>query len=297
MSRIQFRATNASFFCNIRCHRSVLFAMQKENAASADSIRKNRWINDVRFTVVQYAPGTERIRSHCPDGQFWLMLHGGWHTRITGRTPNDCEPFSLSYHIPGEKNRRQVGTAGARLFGIQIPHRLLSASPLLSCRDQPIFQEKGAANIVAMRLFRAFAEEDTASNLIVEEVLAELTALTFGRQPKINGKREPRWTNRVCEILREQHTEPLTLNEIAAACAVHPAYLTAAFRHRFGCRIGEYLRRLRLETALHHLCNTEAEIASIAHEAGFYDQAHFTRIFKAHLGITPGALRRLIHRI
>ncbi|HEY7818875.1 MAG TPA: helix-turn-helix transcriptional regulator [Vicinamibacteria bacterium] len=55
--------------------------------------------------------------------------------------------------------------------------------------------------------------------------------------------------------------------------------------------MGQYARRLRVERACREILKGEQTLADIALEAGFADQAHFTRVFKRFLGVPPGAFR------
>jgi AraC-like DNA-binding protein len=68
-------------------------------------------------------------------------------------------------------------------------------------------------------------------------------------------------------------------------------HLARAFREHYGCSIGEYVRRLRIEAACEELSRANKPLSAIAAAAGFYDQAHFTNVFKAHVGVTPGQFR------
>jgi AraC family transcriptional regulator len=77
---------------------------------------------------------------------------------------------------------------------------------------------------------------------------------------------------------------------------VHPVYLARSFRERYGVSVGEYVRRLRLDWAAAQLSATETPVATVAAEAGFADQSHFTRAFKRHMGLTPGRYRRVVRR-
>jgi AraC-like DNA-binding protein len=67
--------------------------------------------------------------------------------------------------------------------------------------------------------------------------------------------------------------------------------LTRSFRRTFGCSIGSYIRRRRLEEAARMLRQTGTSISAIAIHHGFADQAHFTRALRRAAGRTPGALR------
>ena len=52
-----------------------------------------------------------------------------------------------------------------------------------------------------------------------------------------------------------------------------------------------YHRGLRLDGAARQLSGTAKPLADVAAGAGFYDQSHFTRAFKARFRMTPGAFR------
>jgi AraC family transcriptional regulator len=66
-----------------------------------------------------------------------------------------------------------------------------------------------------------------------------------------------------------------------------------AFRAFHGVPVGTYARRLRLDWVARRLAETDEPIASLAIEAGFADQPHLTRAFRAFSGLTPARYRRL----
>lgn len=61
-----------------------------------------------------------------------------------------------------------------------------------------------------------------------------------------------------------------------------------------GCSINTYALRRRAFRALDELLNTDHSLAEIALGTGFYDQAHFTKVFASLFGVTPGRLRSRI---
>ena len=77
-----------------------------------------------------------------------------------------------------------------------------------------------------------------------------------------------------------------------AGVGVHPVTLARAFRRTFGCTIGEYLRRLRIERAAEQLATGTQPLAEIALAAGFADQSHFSNVFRRRVGMSPSAYRR-----
>jgi AraC family transcriptional regulator len=81
------------------------------------------------------------------------------------------------------------------------------------------------------------------------------------------------------------------VTELATTAGVHPTELACMFRAHYGESIGEYARRLRLEWAAERLAGTDIGLASLAAEAGFADQSHFTRAFRRLYGLPPGRYR------
>jgi len=96
------------------------------------------------------------------------------------------------------------------------------------------------------------------------------------------------------DLLHADLTTRRTLGELAAAVGVHPVTLARAFRRSFGCSVGEYLRRLRIERAAAQLGGSETPLATIALTAGFADQSHFSNLFRRETGMSPSAYRRAV---
>ncbi len=57
----------------------------------------------------------------------------------------------------------------------------------------------------------------------------------------------------------------------------------------------QLLTKARVEAAAQALRDTEAPLGEIAVECGFYDQAAFSRQFRAFTGLSPGEYRRAFH--
>lgn len=69
-------------------------------------------------------------------------------------------------------------------------------------------------------------------------------------------------------------------------------HLVLRFREATGLAPKQHARILRLQDALRALGQGGTAIAEAAAAAGYADQAHFTRDFRAFAGMTPGAWRR-----
>jgi AraC-like DNA-binding protein len=85
--------------------------------------------------------------------------------------------------------------------------------------------------------------------------------------------------------------EPLTIADVAAALDAEPARIARAFRATFGLPPHAWVTGRRLEIA-RDLILGGAELADVAADVGFVDQAHLTRRFRQYFGTTPAAIRR-----
>ncbi len=74
---------------------------------------------------------------------------------------------------------------------------------------------------------------------------------------------------------------------LAAQAGLSKRRFRQAFKHCFGASPHDYLVRCRLEFAKHLIQCNQAPLTTIAHESGFYDQAHFSRTFKERIGFSP----------
>ena len=85
--------------------------------------------------------------------------------------------------------------------------------------------------------------------------------------------------------------ERVTLASAAAAVGAGPTQLARSFTAAFGIAPHAYVIGRRLEIARDRILGGQA-LADVAAEVGFCDQAHFSRRFARHMGISPGRFRR-----
>ena len=86
----------------------------------------------------------------------------------------------------------------------------------------------------------------------------------------------------------EQHLgQPLSLAELAEVASLSVWRFATVFRQQMGLSPHRYICRLRVELA-QALIRAGMPPATVASEAGFYDQSHLSRHFKNLCGMTPG---------
>jgi AraC family transcriptional regulator len=121
-------------------------------------------------------------------------------------------------------------------------------------------------------------------------------ATRYGRlqpQTAARGAGLSAWQERVAkEALAADLAREPALAKVASACGLPVSRFVRAFRQTTGAPPFRWLRALRIERARDLLLNSPLALAQIAYDCGFADQSHFTRVFTAAVGITPGAWRR-----
>lgn len=238
--------------------------------------------------VHAWFPPGEVLHPHTHDrATVAIMMDGAFDLRFA-RHQFACTPATVSVEPAGERHANRMSSAGADVLVLQ---------PDLS-RDDLWRPFRGLLEAVGCRRHAGVAERagrlaleldapDPFTGMMADALVLEMLVLAARGSLETSGSSTPPpWLLRVQEML---HDAPATLRigDCAAEVGVHPAHLARAFRQHFRLSIGAYLRRLRLQLAADQLRSTDISIASIAHDAGFADQSHLTRVFKRHLGVTP----------
>jgi len=89
------------------------------------------------------------------------------------------------------------------------------------------------------------------------------------------------------DLLDERLFERTTLGQAGARLGASPSHLVRSFTGTFGIAPHQYVTARRIDAARRRLLDGEP-IALVAATVGFYDQAHFSRQFKRHVGTSPG---------
>jgi AraC family transcriptional regulator len=236
-------------------------------------------------------PPRFRIPEHFHDlASLYLVLNGSL-TEFYDHKTRECKPPSVVFTPPGEKHSNLFDDRGGRCFLVEVPSTFVDRFALAGVKlEQSLHSEGGALAWLAMKLYREFESPDAVSLLAVEGLMLEALS-ELGRWNDKPAATVPIWLRQAHELLHDRFRESLRLDEIATLVGVHPAHLARSFRRCYGSTVGEYQRRLRIEYASRQLSETGISISNIAVAAGFADQAHFSRTFRNHTGMTPAKFR------
>ena len=261
--------------------------MKAETAQS----RRVRTRRTAKFRVTEvFYPALLRQPRHRHDGPSLSFVSSGRYEERYGDRIQDRQAATLVLHPPGEAHAVEF-LSDVRILSVDFDPadwvRLVFPDSRDSFRGQLIAW-------LGARLDREMARTDAASALAIEGIVCELLAECSRGKTTRKEKGFPEWLPRAKALIHDSFADTFSLAEVARLAEVHPAHLSRVFRQTMGCTIGEYVRRLRLEYACGQIFNTDTRLCDIALDAGFADQSHFNRAFRAQMGVTPYAYRRLL---
>jgi AraC-like DNA-binding protein len=97
---------------------------------------------------------------------------------------------------------------------------------------------------------------------------------------------------KILTYVHEHLNEDITLEHLANLVFLSPDYISQFFKRCIGMSIQSYLIDQRVKLGLHYLVSTSDQIAAIADNTGFIDQAYFNRRFKMFYAVNPLRMRK-----
>lgn len=103
--------------------------------------------------------------------------------------------------------------------------------------------------------------------------------------------------NRAIDHVMHHLAEPLPLDEVAAVACFSPFHFHRIFKAVVGETLHGFVKRVRLETALHRMAHHPgASLTEVALACGFSSSSDFSRSFRAHFGVPPSAFDLATYR-
>lgn len=99
--------------------------------------------------------------------------------------------------------------------------------------------------------------------------------------------------NRAKNYIRQNATDNISLNDIAAEVGVSPFYFARMFKKTTGLSPHNFLNQCRISIIKDNITE-DISFAELALQAGFYDQSHMNKRFKETMGLTPKQYKELL---
>lgn len=107
------------------------------------------------------------------------------------------------------------------------------------------------------------------------------------------GMRNPHLIKAI-QLMTDSIEDPMSSASIAQQVGISTRQLERLFERYLNCSPNKFFVDMRLQKARNLLLQTEQSVTQIACACGFGSSSHFSRVFKAHFGITPVTQRTRI---
>ncbi len=271
-----------------------------------DTRRGNRWSGG------PVGDGLEWAVADFPDHRFSPHRHDGYVVGITTRgsqrftyrgTEQVSGPGQVFLLHPDELHDGRPGSdAGFGFRAIYLsPGQVLSA---LDAVDLPFSPQAVHAAAPVMRcietVFRHWSSGAGGDLMMVDTVcmIADmLRALSDNRDHQVRRRRERPVDPTICRVRDDliataAGAVPVTMQDLELRHGIGRFALSRQFRRAFGVPPSRFLMLCRLGEVRRLLLHGES-LALAAMAAGFADQSHMTRNFRATYGVTPGRWQRM----
>lgn len=228
-----------------------------------------RQMDGASLSRIMHPPG-QRIEPHRHDWPVLAIYRFGAYREETEERAATFDGPSVIFHPAGSDHADEVGENGLETVSMSFDPAWLSAErALLPKRSWS--RSGGPAALAARRLARTWLQPRIGDAEVRDATLSFFRHALAAPTP-----RRPDW-----------------IDEIETAAAdLHPAWIARSYRLWRGEGIAETRRRRRVECAVRALRASSEPLAAIAADAGFCDQSHMNRCFKAVIGRTPLEVRR-----
>jgi AraC family transcriptional regulator len=245
--------------------------------------------------LITYARGLT-LPTHAHDSAGFAYTFSGEYVERYDRIAFTCRRGVVTYSPPFAPHSNTFADAPCRCLIIELKPRWMTKLELqqkLTATPDYFCGETFAA--LSRRFVHELSQDDAATPIALQALTLELIALAL-RGDERRHRRPPRWLVQVKERLDVEFASNLSLAELAAAAGIHPVHLAAQFRAHYGCTVGGYVRRRRIDLACQRIRAGKRSLLDIALEAGFATQSHFSRVFRVEVGVTPTEFRASLCR-
>ena len=235
------------------------------------------------------------VPRHEHEHAYISVIRDGSFTETYGRRTRHPTPGMMLVNPPGEGHSERMNAHPVSSLNIELGAGWLRdlfelGSPL----DRPAAVRGETVVALGRRLLREVTRRDDDSALAVESLAWEILHAALGGRGFPTERARPGWLRDVRDIIDGSLTDPPALGNLAREAGVHPVHFAVVFRRFYGCSLGEYARRRRLDAARCRVADPDVPLSRIALELGFADQSHFTRTFRRFTGMTPGQYRTFL---
>ncbi len=248
-------------------------------------------LNGITITDTEYTH--PYVDWHYHENAYFTFILQGSVIEGNKKEVYRCTSGSLLFHHWQDAHYNVKPDGYTRGFHLELDQTFLSSAYLeLKIPNGSISISDPNVKFGLYQIFKESKLNDINIELNIQSLLLNVfTSMHRSNQTKLD--KQPVWVKRIEELLYEATEKKLSLLDLSSELDIHPVHLSRDFPKYFGCTLGTYMRKIKIEKAMQLIPNKYLSLTDIAYKCGFADQSHFLRCFKEMLSINPTQFRKI----
>ncbi len=224
--------------------------------------------------------------------RIFLFKHGSCRLRSDGDT-RDLRS-EIIYMLPVDYSFEATYAVGTEFYYFHVNAEDLFGKDIFSSDHKILVLHDGTD--LFERITDNYGREDLQSLMRWQMALSE-TVWLFAA-PKLE-ELGARWRNsyKYHELLghiNRNCSQSLRVADLAEVANMTPEALSKGFRRHIGMSLKTYIVEMLMQRGRNMLIATDNTVCEVAYELGYDDPLYFHRVFKKHVGVTPGDYRKIM---
>ncbi|MGL5076996.1 MAG: helix-turn-helix domain-containing protein, partial [Waterburya sp.] len=131
---------------------------------------------------------------------------------------------------------------------------------------------------------------ESLQNLVAVHLLQHHCSVKVSDTSILGGLSKSKW-RQVLDYIQVNLDRDLSLTELAELAQLSSHHFGKLFKQNMGVSPHQYVLKCRIERAKELLINRQISVVEIGQLVGFYDQSHFTNVFRRYTNLTPRQYR------
>ncbi|MFB9078218.1 helix-turn-helix transcriptional regulator [Flavobacterium procerum] len=239
------------------------------------------------------------------ETEYQQKVYEGWHSHnnahitlflkggTTEKRKNFSEtvgPGSLLFYHSDELHLNQNTLFPSRNINIEMEENLLKELDLSEALIEKSVQNSALTKFLILKIFKETQNADHFTNDNIRMLFSQLSHSSTHLE---RFEKSPYWVKSLSELLNDCWNENPNLQDLSQVLQLNPITISKHFPKYFGCTLGEYMRRIKINRSLSLIQSSHSSLTEIALDCGFSDQSHFIRTFKNQTGFLPKHFQKL----
>jgi AraC family transcriptional regulator len=239
------------------------------------------------------------------ETEYQNKVYEGWHSHnnahitlfLKGGTTEKRKSFSetvgpgsLLFYHSDELHLNQDTLFPSKNINIEIEENLIKELQLSEAIIKKSIENTTLTKFLILKIFKESMVADTFSGDTITMLFAQLSNANNHLE---RFEKSPFWVKSLKELLNDCWNENPNLQDLSQVLNLNSITISKHFPKYFGCTLGEYMRRIKINRSLSLIQSNETNLTEIAFQCGFADQSHFIRTFKNQTGFLPKQFQKL----